>query len=158
MTGLLKEQLGFDGCDQFDGEAQPELVIQLVPEGTLLTEHIEYSGTPSKFYIKGLNALFIENRGHVVVASAEEAALYYGSLEFSNEEKSRQVAIYKAVPTIFDMQLDRPAAIPEIADQAISCSRASAQQRMLSSMLSSVLLVLRESCLMTLNESPLKKV
>ncbi|KAI0547132.1 glycosyl hydrolase family 3 N terminal domain-containing protein [Xylaria curta] len=188
------------GCDQFGGEARPELIVQLVREGTVLIERIDYSvrkllkekfllglfdnpfisaenavrvskkeefhrlgfetqrraytlltnrddilplsnqKTPTKFYIEGFNASFIESRGHIVVATAEEAdfallrlqspfeprpggfeaTFHQGSLEFSDEEKARQAAIYKTVPTIVDMQLDRPAAIPEIADQAVA--------------------------------------
>ncbi|OBT72361.1 hypothetical protein VF21_07510 [Pseudogymnoascus sp. 05NY08] len=47
-----------------------------------------------------------------------EAKFNAGSLEYSHEEKARQAAIFKAVPTIVDIHLDRPAAIPEIATSA----------------------------------------
>jgi beta-glucosidase len=41
-----------------------------------------------------------------------------GSLEFNATEKARQAAIYTAVPTIVDIYLERPAAIPEIVEAA----------------------------------------
>jgi beta-glucosidase len=41
-----------------------------------------------------------------------------GSLEYNATEKARQALIYSSVPTIVDMYLDRPAAIPEIVDAA----------------------------------------
>jgi beta-glucosidase len=41
-----------------------------------------------------------------------------GSLEYNATERARQSAIYTAVPTIVDIYLDRPAAIPEIVDAA----------------------------------------
>ncbi|KAF6828663.1 periplasmic beta-glucosidase precursor [Colletotrichum musicola] len=186
------------GCDQFGGEQRPELIVQLVKEGTVSEERLDVSlhrllrekfllglfdnpfvdpeaaarvvgndyfarlgneaqrraytlltnkdnilplkrvvpGT--KFYIEGFNATFLEARNFSVVATPEEAdyallrleapyeprpggfeASYHaGSLEFSAEEKARQAAIYAAVPTIVDVILDRPAAVPEIAEAA----------------------------------------
>ncbi|KAJ4299944.1 hypothetical protein N0V90_005192 [Kalmusia sp. IMI 367209] len=47
-----------------------------------------------------------------------ESAYHAGSLEYNATEKSRQASIYAAVPTIVDIYLDRPAAIPEIAGAA----------------------------------------
>ncbi|KGO39841.1 Glycoside hydrolase, superfamily [Penicillium expansum] len=47
-----------------------------------------------------------------------EARFNAGSLEYSNQEKARQAAIFKVVPTIVDIYLDRPAVIPEIAASA----------------------------------------
>lgn len=92
----------------------------------------------SKFYIEGFNATFLEARNLTVVDTPEDADFallrynapfeprpggfesryHAGSLEFSAKEKERQAAIYSAVPTIVDIKLDRPAAIPEIAEQA----------------------------------------
>ncbi|RAX45242.1 glycoside hydrolase family 3 protein [Arthrobacter sp. AQ5-06] len=47
-----------------------------------------------------------------------EAFFHAGSLEFSEAERDRILAICSAVPTIIDLYLDRPAIIPEIADAA----------------------------------------
>lgn len=91
-----------------------------------------------KFYVEGVEASFLEARNISLVATPEEADLallrlkapyeprpggfeanyHAGSLEYNATEKARQAAIYAAVPTIVDMYLDRPAAIPEIAASA----------------------------------------
>ncbi|WYZ39603.1 hypothetical protein EsH8_III_001517 [Colletotrichum jinshuiense] len=48
-----------------------------------------------------------------------EAQYHAGSLEFSSEEKQRQATIFSTVPvTIVDLYLDRPAAVPELFEQA----------------------------------------
>ncbi|KAK1448035.1 glycosyl hydrolase family 3 N terminal domain-containing protein [Colletotrichum cuscutae] len=92
----------------------------------------------TKFYIEGFNATFLEARNLSVVETPEEAdyallrldapyeprpggfeaAYHAGSLEYSDEEKARQAAIYAAVPTVVDVILDRPAVIPEVFDAA----------------------------------------
>jgi len=41
-----------------------------------------------------------------------------GDLDFKEPEKSRILAILAQVPTIVDIYLDRPAVIPEIAEQS----------------------------------------
>lgn len=186
------------GCDQFGGETRPELIVQLVHEGTISEDRLDISvrkllrekfilglfdnpyvdpeaatrivgndyfarlgnetqrraytlltnkenilplssvGAETKFYIEGFNATFLEDRNLTVVDKPEdadyallrlaapyeprpggfEAAYHAGSLEFSAEEIKRQAAIYAAVPTIVDMKLDRPAAVPEVAEGA----------------------------------------
>lgn len=92
----------------------------------------------AKFYIEGFNKTFLEKRNMQVVSTPEEADYAFlrlnapyeprpggfeknyhsGSLEYNATEKARQAAIYAAVPTIVDIYLDRPAAVPEIAEQA----------------------------------------
>jgi hypothetical protein len=47
-----------------------------------------------------------------------EARYHAGSLAFNSTEKQRQAGIYSTVPSIVDVKLDRPAVIPEIAEQA----------------------------------------
>ncbi|TLD33956.1 hypothetical protein PspLS_00184 [Pyricularia sp. CBS 133598] len=186
------------GVDQFGGEQRPELIVQLVKEGTISEERIDVSvrrlmrekfllglfdnpfvdaeaaaklvGTEeylrvgkdaqrraytlltnkkeilplknanaaTKFYIEGFNATLLEARKFTVVKTPQEAdlallrlqapyeprpggfeAMYHaGSLEFNATEKARQAAIYSAVPTVVDVMLDRPAAIPEIFEGA----------------------------------------
>ncbi|KAF1364189.1 glycoside hydrolase [Lizonia empirigonia] len=91
-----------------------------------------------KFYTEGLNKTLLASRDITVVATPAEAdfallrlqapyeprpggfeANYHaGSLEYNATEQARQAAIYSTVPTIVDIYLDRPAAIPEIAEQA----------------------------------------
>lgn len=41
-----------------------------------------------------------------------------GRLDFNETEKAAHSALFKACPTIVDMLLDRPAVIPEIAEEA----------------------------------------
>ncbi|KAI1466200.1 glycoside hydrolase family 3 protein [Daldinia caldariorum] len=97
-------------------------------------------GLETKFYIEGFNAMFLQNRSYAVVDKPEdadyallrlaapyeprldgiEAYFHAGSLEFSAEERARQAVIYSKVPTIVDMMLDRPAAVPEVAEQAVA--------------------------------------
>ncbi|POS68775.1 glycosyl hydrolase family 3 N terminal domain-containing protein [Diaporthe helianthi] len=92
----------------------------------------------AKFYIEGLNSTYLEARNLTVVSTPEEAdyallrynapfeprpggfeARYHaGSLAFNATEQQRQASIYSSVPSIVDMKLDRPAVIPEIAEQA----------------------------------------
>ncbi|KAH6716765.1 glycosyl hydrolase family 3 N terminal domain-containing protein [Leptodontidium sp. MPI-SDFR-AT-0119] len=187
------------GCDQFGGEARPELLVQLVQEGKVSEERIDISvrrllrekfllglfdnpfvdpeaaervvgndyfarlgndaqrraytllsnkenilplkphtSVETKFYIEGFNATFMAARNLTVVDTPEaadvallrlqapyeprpggfEARYHAGSLEFSDEEKARQATIFAAVPTIVDIILDRPAAIPEVIEGA----------------------------------------
>jgi beta-glucosidase len=91
-----------------------------------------------KFYVEGFNATLLTSRGMDVVETVGEADLallrlqapyeprpggfeanyHAGSLEYNATEKARQASIFAAVPTIVDIKLDRPAAIPEIAENA----------------------------------------
>jgi beta-glucosidase len=91
-----------------------------------------------KFYIEGFNKTYMEKRNLQVVSTPAEADFallrlqapyvprpggfesryHAGSLEYNTTERTRQAAIYCAVPTIVDMYLDRPAAIPEVVESA----------------------------------------
>ncbi|KAF3038681.1 hypothetical protein E8E12_007880 [Didymella heteroderae] len=109
---------------------------------TLLTNNdtvlpLEHA-TGMKFYTEGLNKTLLAQREITVVDTPEEADIallrlqapyeprpggfeanyHAGSLEYNTTERARQAAIYASVPTIVDIYLDRPAAIPEIAEQA----------------------------------------
>ncbi|KAI4860704.1 glycoside hydrolase family 3 protein [Hypoxylon rubiginosum] len=97
-------------------------------------------GPDTKFYIEGFNATLLQSRNLTVVTRPEdadyallrlaapyeprpggfEASFHAGSLEFSAEERARQAAVYAAVPTVVDMMLDRPAAVPEVAEGAVA--------------------------------------
>jgi beta-glucosidase len=94
----------------------------------------------ARFYIEGFNSTFLARRGFTVVPSPEEAdyALLrlqsptarrpgtggfssrydWGPFEFSATEQARQKAIYDTVPTIVNVNFNRPATIPEIAERA----------------------------------------
>ncbi|KPI42028.1 putative beta-glucosidase C [Cyphellophora attinorum] len=105
---------------------------------TLLTNTILPLKVEGKWYLEGINATYLESRGLTVVKTPEEAEFailrlqtpyvprpggfeknyHTGTLEFSEEEKGRQAKIYATVPTIVDIRLERPAAIPEIAEHA----------------------------------------
>ncbi|KXH69322.1 glycosyl hydrolase family 3 N terminal domain-containing protein [Colletotrichum salicis] len=128
----------------------PEAATRVTRMKLLPLKHV---GTGTKFYIEGLNATFLEARNLTVVERPEEAdygllrinapyeprpggfeaAYHAGSLEYSDEEKARQAAIYAAVPTIVDVILDRPAAIPEVFDaaSAVLCSYGSGSEAFL---------------------------
>ncbi|MFK8009522.1 MAG: glycoside hydrolase family 3 protein [Saprospiraceae bacterium] len=46
------------------------------------------------------------------------ASFHHGDLDFKGEEKKRILKLLKTVPTVVDIYLDRPAVIPEIANEA----------------------------------------
>lgn len=188
------------GVDQFGGETRTDLIIQLVGNGTISEERIDFSvkkllrekfelglfenpyvdadaaekivgkeefvrmgnqtqrkaytllknkdnvlplslDSGAKFYVEGINKTYLEARNLKIVSTPAEAdyallrlqapyeprpggfeaSFHAGSLEYNSTERARQAAIYNAVPTIVDIYLDRPAAIPEIeeASQAL---------------------------------------
>lgn len=94
----------------------------------------------TKVYAEGLNETLLAERGFSVVETPEEADLALlrlpapfspredtlstfmgfqaGTLEYTDEEKARQAAIYAAVPTVVDIYFNRPVAVPEVAEQA----------------------------------------
>ncbi|KAF6818782.1 periplasmic beta-glucosidase precursor [Colletotrichum sojae] len=128
--------VGNDYFARLGNEAQRRAYTLLTNRDNILPLKRVVPGT--KFYIEGFNATFLEARNFSVVTTPAEAdyallrleapyeprpggfeASYHaGSLEFAAEEKARQAAIYAAVPTIVDVILDRPAAVPEIAEAA----------------------------------------
>jgi hypothetical protein len=91
-----------------------------------------------KVYVENVDPARLEALGHTVVANCKdadiallrlktyyekrpggfEAMLHDGSLEYPRAEKERQMAIFTAVPTVVDIYLERPAVIPEIAENA----------------------------------------
>lgn len=95
----------------------------------------------TKFYVEGFNATFITDRGFIVAEIPEDADyallrlnapsapsdpieegtdLESGSLEYSEAEKERQAKIYGAVRTIVDINFNRPAAVPKVAEGAVA--------------------------------------
>ncbi len=182
------------GVDQFGGESQPALVVQLVEEGTIDMERIDVSIRRllrQKFALKlfdnpfvdeskigevmktetavalgertqkesmtllknnentlpltkNKHKIYVENIDSAtvaayaqVVSTPEEAdfaiirintpwypvetknffakSFHHGDLDFKGETKEHLIDISKKVPTIFNIYLDRPAVIPEIA-------------------------------------------
>lgn len=96
------------------------------------------SSASKPIYVEGIDPTLVAARGFRVVDSPVDAELallrlkapyeprpggfeamfHAGSLAYSEAEKARQAAIFAAVPSIVDVYLDRPAAIPDIADAA----------------------------------------
>ncbi|KAJ6005408.1 hypothetical protein N7451_003352 [Penicillium sp. IBT 35674x] len=94
--------------------------------------------TGKKVYVEGISEEVVKEWGFELTAVEEaeiaflrlqcpyeprtggfESFFHAGSLAFSAEEQARQAKIFSQVPTcIVDMYLDRPAVIPELAEQA----------------------------------------
>ncbi|KAI2625627.1 glycoside hydrolase family 3 protein [Hypoxylon sp. NC1633] len=128
--------VGNDYFVRLGNEAQRRAYTLLTNKGGVLPLRNVAAGT--KFYIEGFNATFLQNRNLTVVDTPMDAdyallrlaapyearpggfesRYHAGSLEFSAKERARQAAIYAAMPTIVDMMLDRPAAVPEVAEGA----------------------------------------
>lgn len=127
--------VGNDYFKSAGAEAQRRSYTLLTNNNTLPLKHAQWD---SKFYIEGFNKTYMEKMNLIVVDTPEEAdyalmrinapshprngtferSFNSGSLEFSEEEKARQAAIYSAVPTIVDIWLTRPGVVPEIFEQA----------------------------------------
>ncbi|KAI6569336.1 hypothetical protein MCOR04_008378 [Pyricularia oryzae] len=123
---------------RFGQDAQRKTYILLINKNKLLPFKGPRVSTSTKFYIEGFNVTTLENRNFLVVKTPKKAdyalfrlqALYeprpggfesrfhIGSLEFNATKKARQVAIYKTVPTVVDIILNRPAAILKVAKGA----------------------------------------
>ncbi|OTA53974.1 glycoside hydrolase family 3 protein [Hypoxylon sp. EC38] len=128
--------VGNDYFVRLGNEAQRRAYTLLTNKDDILP--LRNIGSETKFYIEGFNATFLQNRNLTVVTKPEDAnyallrleapyeprpggfesAFHAGSLEFSADERERQATIFSAVPTIVDMMLDRPAAVPEVAEGA----------------------------------------
>ncbi|KAH0005838.1 glycosyl hydrolase family 3 N terminal domain-containing protein, partial [Aureobasidium melanogenum] len=92
----------------------------------------------AKFFAQGFNTSYLQARNLTVVKSPSEADFCFlrlstpweargspfrqryheGRLDFNATEKAAHSALFKACPTIVDILLDRPAVIPEIAEEA----------------------------------------
>jgi beta-glucosidase len=117
--------------------AQRKSITMLVNKGVLPLSSGEASTL--KVYVEGIPLALVSARGLTVVESPSDADLAFlrlrtpyeprsggfeahfhaGSLEYSQDEKLRQQEIFAKVPlVIVDVYLDRPAVIPELAEQA----------------------------------------
>ncbi|KAI5247562.1 beta-glucosidase C [Aureobasidium subglaciale] len=92
----------------------------------------------NKFYAQGFNSSYLSARNLTVVDSPEEADFCFlrtatrweargspfrqryheGRLDFNATERAAHSALFNSCPTIVDILLDRPAVIPEIAEEA----------------------------------------
>ncbi|KAF4442832.1 hypothetical protein F53441_11622 [Fusarium austroafricanum] len=99
------------------------------------------SALKAKFYIEGIEPEVMESRNLSVVEKPEDADYAFlrlaspfkpttapglpsminnGSIEFNATEKARQAKIYATLPTVVDIRLNRPAAVPEVAEKAVA--------------------------------------
>lgn len=94
--------------------------------------------TSTKFYASGFNASYLTDRNLTVVDTPEEAdyaflrvstpyekrgggfeqGYHQGRLDFNETVKAQHAAITGVVPTIVDIYLDRPAVVPELAEDS----------------------------------------
>lgn len=133
--------VGNDYFVRLGQEAQRRAYTLLTNRDGILPLRDLPSPPTAKFYVEGLNGSLVRDRGFAVVDAPGEAdyallrlaapyeprpggfeARYHaGSLEYSAAERARQAAIYDAVPggkVIVDINFDRPAAVPEVAERA----------------------------------------
>ncbi|CAK1356175.1 unnamed protein product [Cercospora beticola] len=126
--------VGNDEYVKLGAQAQRDAYTLLTNKDNILPLK-DFSG---KVYAEGFNSTYLTRRNIEVVDTPEEADIAFlrlqapyeprpggfearytaGSLEYNATEKARQAEIYAAVPTIVDVYLGRPAAIPEVAEQA----------------------------------------
>ena len=91
-----------------------------------------------KFYVEGFNATYMSTRDWTVVDSPTEAnyaimrmeapytprfeglevSFHAGTLEYNATMRAQHAAVFDVVPTIVDVIMDRPAAIPEVIEGA----------------------------------------
>ncbi|KAL4867641.1 glycoside hydrolase superfamily [Aspergillus spectabilis] len=95
-----------------EGEtAQRDGITLLVNKGSILPLHMQQDVRHKKLYVEGVD--------HELLATGYGLQDHAGTLEWSLKEKQRQAAIFSMVPaTIVDIYLDRPAAVPELFEQA----------------------------------------
>lgn len=131
--------VGNEDFSRLGNETQRRALTLLTNDDDFLPLSLEESRAGSRFYVEGIPAAALEARGLAVADSPAEADLAIlrlvspfkpstagglassinnGSIEYNATEKARQAEIYAEVPTIVDITLNRPAAVPEIADAA----------------------------------------
>jgi beta-glucosidase len=92
----------------------------------------------NKFYAQGFNSSYLSSRNLTIVDAPEKADFCFlrlstpyeargspfrqryheGRLDFNSTQKAAHSALFNACPTIVDILLDRPAVIPEVAEEA----------------------------------------
>ncbi|KAI5858242.1 glycoside hydrolase family 3 protein [Durotheca rogersii] len=124
--------VGNAGFARAGADAQRRAYTLLTNKGGLLPLRADPA---TRFYVEGVDAAALLARNLTVVAAPADADVallrlaapfeprpggferlfHAGSLEFPAAERARQAAVYGAVPTVVDLKLDRPAAVPEVA-------------------------------------------
>lgn len=136
----VEEAVRIVGNEEFSrigNETQRRALTLLTNSDDFLPLSSETQG--SRFYVEGIPASAMEARDLTVVDTPSEADLAIlrlvspfkpttaeglassinnGSLEYNATERARQAEIYATVPTVVDITLNRPAAVPEIAEAA----------------------------------------
>ncbi|KAF5618957.1 periplasmic beta-glucosidase beta-xylosidase precursor [Fusarium tjaetaba] len=130
---------GNDYFSRLGNETQRRAFTLLTNKDDVLP--LPLSALNAKFYIEGIEPEVMESRNLSVVENPEDADYAFlrlaspfkpttapglpaminnGSLEFNTTEKARQAKIYATLPTVVDIRLNRPAAVPEVAEQAVA--------------------------------------
>ncbi|KAF5611675.1 periplasmic beta-glucosidase beta-xylosidase precursor [Fusarium subglutinans] len=130
---------GNDYFSRLGNETQRRAFTLLTNKDDILP--LPLSALNAKFYIEGIEPEVMESRNLSVVENPEDAdyallrlaspfkpttapglpaMINNGSLEFNTTEKARQAKIYATLPTVVDIRLNRPAAVPEVAEQAVA--------------------------------------
>ncbi|KAF5984408.1 periplasmic beta-glucosidase beta-xylosidase precursor [Fusarium coicis] len=130
---------GNDYFSRLGNETQRRAFTLLTNKNGVLP--LPLSALNAKFYIEGIEPEVMESRNLSVVENPEDADYAFlrlaspfkpttapglpaminnGSLEFNTTEKARQAKIYATLPTVVDIRLNRPAAVPEVAEQAVA--------------------------------------
>ncbi|KAG5788566.1 hypothetical protein H9Q69_012372 [Fusarium xylarioides] len=130
---------GNDYFSRLGNETQRRAFTLLTNKDDVLP--LPLSALSAKFYIEGIEPEAMKARNLSVVENPEDADYAFlrlaspfkpttapglpaminnGSLEFNTTEKARQAKIYAMLPTVVDIRLNRPAAVPEVAEQAVA--------------------------------------
>jgi beta-glucosidase len=127
---------GNDTFRQADAEAQRRSIVLLKNGDTTDGKILPLQGRP-RIYVENIAVNVVGAYGQVVerVADADvailrleapheargegfEARFHRGDLRFKPDELERILAMMRQVPTIVDIYLDRPAVIPELAQES----------------------------------------
>ena len=119
--------------------AQRKAIVLLKNTDTAQGKRLPVQGRP-KLYVENVDSTVAAGFGQVVAdpAAADlaivrlsapyqpreggnilESFFHQGDLDFKGEEKARILDLLQTVPTIVDVYLDRPAVIPDIAEQSV---------------------------------------
>jgi len=110
---VLLKNLETNGGPTLPLAGEPNLYLENIqPETAFGYGEVVAAPTNADFAILRLNAPFEPRKGFL------ERFFHAGSLAFDSKEKARILEICKAVPTIVEIYMERPAVVPEIAEAA----------------------------------------